>query len=83
MDATFVFVFLIELIARVFLDRWHVLRDVAFWFDAFLVTAGLVDMYLIMPLIDTGLGGAEASGPYRPHVLQAPRTSLTHFNTKF
>ncbi|CAJ1382276.1 unnamed protein product [Effrenium voratum] len=49
-DAVFVFVFLFELLLRVFLERSKLLRDSAFWFDAFLVVAGLADMYLIMPL---------------------------------
>ncbi|CAK9022309.1 unnamed protein product [Durusdinium trenchii] len=57
LDGAFVFVFLAELLARIFLERSSVLRDVAFWFDAFLVAAGLADMIIILPLVDSGAGG--------------------------
>ena len=58
LDGAFVFIFLVELVVRVLLERKNVLSDPAFWFDAFLVAAGLVDMFIILPMIDTdGIGG--------------------------
>mmetsp|Transcript_10452 Transcript_10452/g.25255 ORF Transcript_10452/g.25255 Transcript_10452/m.25255 type:complete len:545 (+) Transcript_10452:76-1710(+) len=55
LDAIFVFVFLAELLLRIFMEKLQFVRDVANWFDTLLVIAGLVDMFVILPMSD----GAE------------------------
>ncbi|CAE7902571.1 unnamed protein product, partial [Symbiodinium microadriaticum] len=58
LDSAFVFIFLTELIFRAFVEWATFLKEFAFWFDFFLVAAGFVDMYIIMPLASAGgLGG--------------------------
>lgn len=58
LDGCFVFIFLFELLIRIGLERRKVLHDIAFWFDAFLVIAGLFDMFVILPMIQSdGFGG--------------------------
>ncbi|CAE7218000.1 unnamed protein product [Symbiodinium natans] len=53
-DNAFVFLFLAELVFRMFVEWNTFLKEIAFWFDFFLVAAGLVDMYIIMPLASNG-----------------------------
>mmetsp|Transcript_11592 Transcript_11592/g.27785 ORF Transcript_11592/g.27785 Transcript_11592/m.27785 type:complete len:535 (+) Transcript_11592:77-1681(+) len=55
LDAVFVFVFLAELLFRVLMERTRFVKDVANWFDLMLVIAGLVDMFVILPMSE----GAE------------------------
>ncbi|CAE7636737.1 Ide, partial [Symbiodinium sp. CCMP2456] len=58
LDSAFVFIFLAELIFRAFVEWATFMKEIAFWFDFFLVAAGFVDMYIIMPLASAGgLGG--------------------------
>jgi len=58
LDSAFVFIFLAELIFRAFVEWATFMKEFAFWFDFFLVAAGFVDMYIIMPLASAGgLGG--------------------------
>ena len=49
-DGVFVFVFLAELLMRIGIERRKFVYDAANWFDSVLVIAGLVDMFIIMPL---------------------------------
>lgn len=50
MDAVFVYLFLLELLFRIYAERSHWIKDMANWFDAFLVLVSLVDMYMLTPL---------------------------------
>ena len=49
-DGVFVFVFLAELLMRIGIERRKFVYDAANWFDSVLVVAGLVDMFIILPL---------------------------------
>ena len=49
-DGIFVFVFLAELLMRIGIERKNFMYDAANWFDSVLVVAGLVDMFIILPL---------------------------------
>lgn len=49
-DAVFVYLFLLELLFRIYAERTHWVKDMANWFDAFLVLVSLVDMYVLTPL---------------------------------
>ena len=42
--------FLAELLLRIFMEKLQFVRDVANWFDTLLVIAGLVDMFVILPM---------------------------------
>jgi len=53
-DAIFVYVFLAELIIRVLIERLHFFYDFANWFDLALVTVGVLDLLVFVPLSDTG-----------------------------
>ncbi|CAE7714112.1 unnamed protein product [Symbiodinium sp. CCMP2592] len=53
-DSVFVFVFAVELIIRVVLDRQGFVRDVANWFDGFIVVAGLANLRLVLELVKGG-----------------------------
>ncbi|CAE7389549.1 Scn11a [Symbiodinium pilosum] len=55
LDTAFVFVFSLELFFRVVLERWDFVRDVANWFDAFLVAFGIIDILLFVQM-----SGSEA-----------------------
>jgi len=50
LDGIFVFVFLAELLMRIGIERKKFIYDAANWFDSVLVVAGLVDMFIILPL---------------------------------
>ncbi|CAE7796705.1 Scn11a, partial [Symbiodinium sp. CCMP2456] len=50
MDAVFVYLFLLELLFRIYAERRNWIKDMANWFDAFLVLVSLVDMYVLTPL---------------------------------
>ncbi|CAE7863474.1 NOV [Symbiodinium microadriaticum] len=56
LDTAFVFIFLIELLFRVAIERWDFLRDPANWFDAALVLLGLADLLIFVQLA----GGSDA-----------------------
>jgi len=53
-DSVFVFVFAVELIIRVVLDRRGFVRDVANWFDGFIVVAGLANLLIAAPMLNSG-----------------------------
>lgn len=53
-DSVFVFVFAVELIIRVMLDRRGFVRDVANWFDGFIVVAGLANLLIAAPMLNSG-----------------------------
>ncbi|CAE7730409.1 unnamed protein product, partial [Symbiodinium sp. CCMP2456] len=53
-DSVFVFVFAVELIIRVLLDRRGFVRDVANWFDGFIVVAGLANLLIAAPMLSSG-----------------------------
>lgn len=53
-DAIFVYVFLTELVIRVVIERLHFFYDFANWFDLALVTVGVLDLLVFVPLSDTG-----------------------------
>jgi len=56
LDTAFVFIFLVELLFRVAIERWDFLRDLANWFDAALVLLGLADLLIFVQMA----GGSEA-----------------------
>jgi len=47
LDSAFVYIFLVELLFRILLERKEFLTDPANWFDALLVIFGLVDMLVL------------------------------------
>ena len=49
-DTAFVFIFLVELLFRVAIERWDFLRDLANWFDAALVLLGLADLLIFVQM---------------------------------
>lgn len=53
LDVTFVIVFTIEWIVRIFLDRMEFLTDFANWFDTLCVISGVIDLILRLSLEDT------------------------------
>ncbi|CAJ1399224.1 unnamed protein product [Effrenium voratum] len=53
LDAVFVFVFLLELVVRMCIERKRFVYDAANWFDTILVVAGLADMFVGLPVSDT------------------------------
>lgn len=47
------FVFLLELVVRMCIERKRFVYDAANWFDTILVVAGLADMFVGLPVSDT------------------------------
>eukprot|EP00438_Fugacium_kawagutii_P014088 Skav231791 [mRNA] locus=scaffold734:37701:41060:+ [translate_table: standard] len=47
LDTAFVYIFLLELLLRIFAERGHFFYDAANWFDTILVLVGLADIWII------------------------------------
>ncbi|CAE7271772.1 Scn11a [Symbiodinium natans] len=50
-DIVFVFIFLVEWLIRIAVERWAFLKDYANLFDTMLVMSGLVDMYINLAFV--------------------------------